>query len=65
MSNMKESKEDRKRKVVEEFRRRGATIPEKKPIPGKLDNGESGEFTKLWNWCKAELKKIDEEEETE
>lgn len=59
---MSESKETRKAKVIAEFRRRGADIPEKTPEPGKLDNGDSGEFTKLWNWCKEELRKIDEEE---
>lgn len=61
---MSESKEDRRAQVIAEFRRRGADIPEKSHNPGEiiLDNGNSGEFTKLWNWCKEELRKIDEEE---
>lgn len=64
MSGMSETKEAKRAKIIEEFRRRGANIPVKEHTDGPvLDNGYSGEFTELWKWCQEELRKIEEEPE--
>lgn len=60
---MSESKEDKRARILEEFRKRSESIPEKEYTGPVLDNGYSGEFTELWNWYKEELRKIEEEQE--
>lgn len=48
---MSETKENKRKRVIEEFRRRGESISRKEYTGPVLDNGYSGVFTELWKWC--------------